>query len=263
MTKELGIAIVKMQTYPMVIEIRTPTYVQSQKGANIFFPLSLFDVIKFEKTAKRQIAIVRKGGFRFPTNALNPVYQVASALHRLAAGKIGVRILIQKNCPPHKGLGSWSSASAGTLLALNKLWSLRLSERKLSEIANKMDPSIAKILKIHLKNPKSKKSDPKKWAIVVTPKLIEIDRNWIQKLTSKPGTSPEIIAENHFPDLRMIRKSLTKTGWKGVNMSRLGPAVIGFSKKKIGMTKIPKKIRSKLDFIWIGKACDGQFKLID
>jgi 4-diphosphocytidyl-2C-methyl-D-erythritol kinase len=247
----------------MAITIQTPIFVRIPIKGGVLVPLALFDSIKLEKTAKRQVAIIRKGGFRFPTNAQNQVYQVASALQRHVPGKTGVKITIQKNSPPNKGLGSWSSASAGTLIALNRLWGLKLSEKRLVDMACAINPTIAEILGTHFKNQKSKELDSKAWAIVVTPKLIEIDREWVLKLASKPGTSPETVVENHFPDLRMIREALAKAGWKDSGMSRLGPAVIGFSEKRIEIAKIPKNICSKLDFVWIGKACDGQFKLID
>ncbi len=212
--------------------------------------IGLQDVVKFEKTAKRQIAIVREKGFRFPTNHKNLIYRVATGLQRLVPGKIGVRISVQKNTPPSKGLGSWASASASALATLNKLWGLGLSKKRLLEIGERVDPLIAEILKTR---PKKSESGQKPWAIVAIPKLIEIDRDWIQKMATKQGVSPVSVAENHFPDLKMIKDALKKAGWDPVGLSGIGPAVAGFSEKRIGVAKIPKNIRSKLEFIWIGK----------
>jgi 4-diphosphocytidyl-2-C-methyl-D-erythritol kinase len=245
----------------MPIEIRTPALIRPQKKRGTFVPIGLFDVLKFEKTSKRQVSILREKGFRFPTNDQCMAYKIATELHRKAPGKTGVRISIQKNSPPHKGLSSWISASAGTLLALNRLWNLKLSEKKLVEIADKMDPAIGKVLKAHFKSHESR--SPGKWAIVVTPKLIEIDRKWIQTTAARLKLLPESIADRHFPDLPMIKRALEKAGWGQVGMSGQGPAIVGFSEKRIGIAKIPKTIRSKLDFVWIGKACNERFKLID
>jgi 4-diphosphocytidyl-2C-methyl-D-erythritol kinase len=247
----------------MAIEIRTPAFAQSQEKKKALQPLCLFDILKFEKTEKRQIAIVGGKGFRFPTNAENPVYKTAARLHRRAPGKCGVRITIQKNSPPGKGLGSWASASAGALLALNRLWALGLSDAELAGIARGLDPSVGEILKIHSGLAKPKKSELGQWAIVVTPRLIEIDRDWIRKWASRGKLPFQTVAENRFPDLAMIRKSLAEAGWGRVRMGGMGPAILGFSEKGVGVAKIPKSIRSKLDFIWIGKACGASFKLLD
>jgi len=234
----------------MVIATKTSAFIQlSRKGLSPT-PIALQDVVKFELTAKRQIAIVREKGFRFPTNHLNPIYQVATELQRLVQGRIGVRISIQKNIPPQKGLGSWASASAETIVALNKLWNLRLSEKRLLEIGKKIDPFIVEILKIHFQGPRQPKS---MWVIVVVPKLIEIDRTWAKSLEKKQKSTPESIAENHFPDLVMIKEALGKAGWSPVGLSGNGPAIAGFSKKRIAIAKIPKKCQSKLEFVWIGK----------
>jgi len=247
----------------MAITIQAPAFVRTSKKKGFVVPLGLFDILKFEKTAKRQISIIRENGFRFPTNDQCQVHKIATELHRKVPGRIGIRISIQKKIPPRKGLGSWASASAGTLLALNGIWDLDLSEKALIQIASKVNPSVAKILKIHFKSLRSEKPEAKRWAIAVTPKWIEIDRGWVQKTSCRDRLSTATVTENHFPDLRTIQNSLAAAGWKGVGLSRLGPAIVGFSEKRIGIAKIPKTIRSKLDFSWIGKPCDGQFKLLD
>jgi 4-diphosphocytidyl-2C-methyl-D-erythritol kinase len=230
----------------MKIEIRSPAMVRIQKGEGKPIPIGLYDVLRLEKAEKRQIAIVREEGFRFPTNHENLIYRIASALHRLAPVRIGVRITIQKNIPPEKGLGSWVSASAQTMLALNKLWNLGFSKKRLLEIAKKVDPSIAKVLKGQFEV-------QKQWAIVAIPKLIQIDREWVAKKSIEERRSAESVAESHFPDLVMIREALEKMGWEPIGLSGMGPAIVGFSPKRIGIAKIPKNIRSKLEFAWIGK----------
>jgi hypothetical protein len=240
----------KKQSCPMAVTLKTSAFIHlSEKGISPT-PIDLQDVLKFEKTAKRQIAIIREKGFRFPTNHQNPIYQVATELQRLVSGRMGVRISIQKNIPPQKGLGSWASASAKTIVTLNKLWDLRLSEKRLLKIGRKIDPSIMEVLKIHFQGPRQPKS---MWAIVVVPKLIEIDRTWTKTMAQKLKITPASVAESHFPDLTMIEEALGKAGWDPVGLSKFGPAIAGFSKKRIGINKIPKNIQSKLKFVWIGK----------
>ena len=231
------------------MEIQSPALVRIQKGEGTPTPIALYDVLKLEKTAKRQIALVREKGFRFPTNHENLIYRTASALHRFAPGRMGVRITVQKNIPPEKGLGSWISASAKTMVALNRLWNLNFSEKRLLKIAKGVNQSVEKTLKGHFTGHKPQKL----WAIVAVPKLIRIDRAWIAQKSIAERRSVESVAKSHFPDLAMIEKALEKGGWGPVGMCGMGPGLVGFSKKKIGIGKIPKNIRSKLDFVWSGK----------
>ena len=61
--------------------------------------------------------------------------RAARALARATGTKRGVAIAIDKAIPMGAGLGGGSSDAASTLLALNRLWSLRLPRERLLEIA--------------------------------------------------------------------------------------------------------------------------------
>ena len=65
----------------------------------------------------------------------NLVLKAADLLKKRTNCNKGVKISLQKQIPLQKGLGGGSSDAGATLLALNKLWNLNLSEDKLMKIA--------------------------------------------------------------------------------------------------------------------------------
>jgi 4-diphosphocytidyl-2C-methyl-D-erythritol kinase len=217
-------------------------------------PLSLCDEIVLEKLDGRKIALVHEGGFRFPTNHLNPVYQVATALQRRVSGRVGVRIRIKKRIPLQVGFHSSASAAATTIVGLNRLWKLGFDQQKLAKIANEVDPLIAEILRGQMNSPDFP------WVLVAVPKGIRIDRGWIAQKSKR--RSAESVAEEHFPDLVEIRKAMEALGCRPVQMAGLGPALVGFSDKKIEAKRLPTKIRKKLNFLRAVKACNGKINLL-
>lgn len=68
-------------------------------------------------------------------NESNLAYDAAMLLKKKYRVKHGVKIFIEKNIPLEAGLGGGSSNAATALMNLNKLWSLRLKEKQLIELA--------------------------------------------------------------------------------------------------------------------------------
>lgn len=223
-------------------------------------PIGWFDTLNFEAWEGRKIAIVRKGGCRIATNDRNPIHKAAIALQKFISGKAGVRIEVQKNIPPEKGLQSQMGNAAGTLLALNQLWNLGFSAKKLISIGAAIDPILAKMLKLHFRKPK--KVEIGGWCVVAIPKTIRLDREWLSEQAIHDHANPESVAIARFPDLKIIMDMLDAIGWSKIQMAGNGPAIIGYSKRKIDISKAPENLRGKLDFLWVGKACNGEFKLL-
>lgn len=68
-------------------------------------------------------------------NEDNLAYQAALLLKKKFKITQGAKIFIEKNIPIEAGLGGGSSDAATALMNLNKLWGLRLNERRLIELA--------------------------------------------------------------------------------------------------------------------------------
>lgn len=77
------------------------------------------------------------------------VFKAASALQSYANCPLGVDITVEKHLPMGGGLGGGSSDAATTLLALNKLWSLNLSEDKLAEIGLQLGADVPVFVRGH------------------------------------------------------------------------------------------------------------------
>lgn len=65
----------------------------------------------------------------------NLVWQAATTLAKCGGVQPRVRIFIRKRIPVGMGLGGGSSDAAATLVALNQLWNLSLSEQDLTDVA--------------------------------------------------------------------------------------------------------------------------------
>lgn len=75
-------------------------------------------------------------------NDNNLVVRAAKLLQPLAAEGAGVRIYLDKQVPMGGGLGGGSSDAATTLLALNQLWQLKLSNAQLCELGLKLGADV-------------------------------------------------------------------------------------------------------------------------
>jgi len=90
--------------------------------------IDLYDFLNF-KESKNDISISSNNPV-FKNNN-NTVFQAASKMKEYSNNSSGVSIKIEKNIPMGSGLGGASSNAASTILALNKLWGLGLSDGEL------------------------------------------------------------------------------------------------------------------------------------
>ncbi|MDP3143129.1 MAG: 4-(cytidine 5'-diphospho)-2-C-methyl-D-erythritol kinase [Candidatus Omnitrophota bacterium] len=78
-----------------------------------------------------------------PANKTNLAYKAASMLKSDLVVSSGVDIAIKKMIPVASGLGGGASNAAFTLLGLNRLWGLHLSQKQLLNYAQKIGSDVA------------------------------------------------------------------------------------------------------------------------
>lgn len=105
----------------------------------VFLQIGLHDEITFKKTASPKITL-RCDNPQVPLGSKNTILKAASLLKKTAGTSIsaGLLITLKKNIPVSSGLGGGSSNAAATLIALNKLWRLHLSNKRLHALALKI-----------------------------------------------------------------------------------------------------------------------------
>ena len=99
----------------------------------VFSSIDLFDTLSFELIPNQHIELSCSNPSLAGSD--NLVYKIASHLMQTYHPTQGVRIHLDKHIPIAAGLGGGSSNAATTLLSLNNLWKLGLSDHELNQIA--------------------------------------------------------------------------------------------------------------------------------
>lgn len=93
--------------------------------------LALSDELVFEDARWLSLSI---DGSALPTNDRNLVIRAANALNGVYGTRHGARIHLKKRIPARAGLGGGSADCAAALVALNRLWNLKLPLSTLMQI---------------------------------------------------------------------------------------------------------------------------------
>ena len=102
-------------------------------------PIALCDEITFE-TAKWITLTVQ--GRRLPNDGRNLIVRAAAALNDALGLRMGARITLKKCIPSRAGLGGGSADCAAALVALNRMWNLRLPMHTLMAIGLKLGADV-------------------------------------------------------------------------------------------------------------------------
>jgi len=218
-----------------------------------------------------------------PLDASNLCFKAAKLLQGQFRIKGGLDIRIIKRIPVAAGLGGGSGNAAGVLIALNKLWKLRLTKAKLAKFASKIGSDVAFFIyeapfasgrergeKIRVLN---KLNKLKLWHILVVPKIQvstpliygKFDRfsgltkpaSNVKMLTStlvgkhplsKPGllfNSLEQVTLKLYPEVRRVKDTLRAFGLRNIIVSGSGPAVFAVVPSGEKAAVLAEKIKSK------------------
>ena len=121
----------KINLYLQILDKRDDGYHNIKTHLQL---IDIYDHIKFKLSKNRNIYIKSKESYL--NNKDNTIYNAAKKLQNYQKRNSfkGVEIEVDKNIPIGSGLGGASSNAASTLIVLNKLWNLNLSEDKLMKI---------------------------------------------------------------------------------------------------------------------------------
>ncbi len=159
---------------------------------SIMESVSLYDILDISISENPEIILIDKlNKLNIPAKK-NLIYKAALLLQKKYNVKKGAIIKFYKNIPDGAGLGGGSSNAATVLKALNLLWDLRLSVRKLEELAKYIGSDVPFFIKAQYaivtgKGDKIKVLNRRKknWYVIVVPKKIKINTSMAYKWYDK------------------------------------------------------------------------------
>lgn len=101
--------------------------------------IRLCDELTFENARWLTLSV---DGRRLPTDSRNLVIRAANALNEYVGQRRGARIQLKKRIPTRAGLGGGSADCAAALVALNRLWELRLPMDVLMQIGRTLGADV-------------------------------------------------------------------------------------------------------------------------
>lgn len=213
-----------------------------------------------------------------PAGRENLVFKAASLLKGCYGIPTGVHIRLKKNIPIAAGLGGGSSDAAATLLALNRFWNLRLSQKILLKHAAELGSDVPFFI---LKSAyaigrgrgerlKKVSSHFKIWHVLVTPRLSvlakDVYRSLNRRALTRSSTGAKMLATqlkkrdfnklksllhntlervllDKYPVIQRLKEDLLKAGSEASMVSGSGPTVFGIAKSGQAARKIASKLK--------------------
>ncbi|QKO20737.1 4-(cytidine 5'-diphospho)-2-C-methyl-D-erythritol kinase [Rhodoferax sp. BAB1] len=113
---------------------------------SVFMLIDWADTLHFEKRPNGQLS---REDLLAPLPADDLILRAARALQAASGNTQGAHIAIEKRLPAQAGLGGGSSDAASTLLALNRLWQLKLTLEQLCAIGLQLGADVPFFLRGH------------------------------------------------------------------------------------------------------------------
>lgn len=115
----------------------------------VTFAIDCFDVIELFPADQLSLEINGEFAENLLGGTNNLVLKAAEILKARFAVNVGARIVLEKNLPIASGIGGGSSDCAATIIGLDKLWGLGLSQEEMAAIAQKIGSDIPACLRRH------------------------------------------------------------------------------------------------------------------
>lgn len=239
--------------------------------------VEIYDTLTFEKRADDQITLEANTG-TIPLDENNLIYKAVMLLRTLTGNKDGVHIKLEKRIPVAAGMAGGSTDAAATLLGVNELLGLGLSEQEimkesvkigadvpycvlgrtaLSEGIGEILTPIAKPTFAHLVVAKPdinvstpyvyKKLDEKKGYQHpdIDGMVKALENQDLDGVISRLGNVLEYVTIEEYPIVAQIKETMLQNGAKGALMSGSGPSTFGIFDDLEKAKKAAKEISDK------------------
>ena len=250
--------------------------------STIFLKISLADTLHFAVTTGDIVIDCEHPDI--PRDKRNLIYQAAALLQPLAPGR-GVRIQLEKAIPAAAGLGGGSSDAAATLVSLNTLWDVQLSQMQLLQYAARLGadvpffvlPDVAALGRGRGDELETVRCTPTFFLVLVKPS-IAVSTAWAYnqfrfELTGKTKDTTilrqclesgdiaglgaacvndlETVVLPHCPKVQAVKQALRQPGTYGVSMSGSGPTVYALCRSQEIAHRVAKTVRHRGWDTWI------------
>lgn len=162
---------------------------------SVFMLIDWCDTLHFEI---RSDGAISREDLSTPLPADDLITRAARSLQQISGTRHGVHIGIAKSIPEQAGLGGGSSDAASTLLALNRLWGLKLSLTQLQKIGLQLGADVPFFLGGH-----------NAWVSGIGEEMTPITLDPARFLVLKPGAGLQTQRIFSHPDLKRDTKHAT------------------------------------------------------
>lgn len=162
---------------------------------SVFMLIDWCDTLHFEI---RSDGAISREDLSTPLPADDLITRAARSLQQISGTRHGVHIGIAKSIPEQAGLGGGSSDAASTLLALNRLWGLKLSLTQLQKIGLQLGADVPFFLGGH-----------NAWVSGIGEEMTPISLDPARFLVVKPGAGLQTQRIFSHPDLKRDTKHAT------------------------------------------------------
>ncbi len=235
----------------------------------VFQKISLHDTLHFSLRKRKGISI-RADHPRLPLGKKNLVYKAAQSMFKVCGYQGGVHIEIKKKIPLGAGLGGGSSNAAATLMALNKLLEIKLSQKELMEMGLGIGADVpffflkGAAIGSGIGERLKKETLPSLWYVLIYPNF-EVSTRWAYEhfmltnqrfhfnlhrfLKTPEGISRillnhlEEVVSKKYSQINLMKEWLLSAGALGASMTGSGPTVFGLFRDAKGAAGAYEKIR--------------------
>ena len=219
----------------------------------VFQKISLHDTLHFSLKKEKGISITADHP-KLPLGKKNLVYKATQSMFKVCGYRGGVHIEIEKKIPLGAGLGGGSSNAATTLMALNQLLELNLSQKELMGMGLGIGADVpffflkGAAIGSGIGERLKKEELPSLWYVLIYPNF-EVSTRWAYQhfvltnqrfrlnlhrfLKTPEGISRillnhlEEVVSKRYPQIRLMKELLLSAGALGALMTGSGPTVFG------------------------------------